>query len=218
MEQVWFSNLRNILEILYFASGPALVVVTIIALNQIKIAKDDIRIRSQREASQLTISQCEKYQHEIIPLMVEIYKFENENKVPKYMGKIGDFLNDDLTKDPKWFSLWVSKPKEINQRWINLINALESFSICFTMGIADEGMAFSIAGKIFCDNVKDLYPYIAIFRTKGNVRLQFEHIVTLYKIWSPRLQKYNYEEQLIELQSNINSIKDDTIKPVGTDI
>ena len=66
---------KEIIEIAYFISGPALVVIAYLALSQIKVAKKQIeaqrnatRISSKRDALKATSEQIAKYASEIIPL------------------------------------------------------------------------------------------------------------------------------------------------------
>jgi hypothetical protein len=216
MAPTWLSILHTTLELLSFVSGPVLVVVAILALKQISIAKGDVQVRSRREAASLATTQCQRYYSEIIPLLNELDELINQKEIPEYRGEIADFCQDDILKNPTWAIKWLSKTDDLLKLWIQVLNSLESFAIYFTTGVADEEIAFSTIGLSYCNTVKKLYAFIATGRIKGKNK-HFEHIVTLYKLWSSRLEKYNLEDQLDEMQSKIKSIKVKTIKPIGTD-
>ena len=75
------SALRDVLEISYFVSGPALVLVAYLALSQIKIAKqqltaqqDATRISAKRDSLKATSEQVARYGSEIIPLQNALFK------------------------------------------------------------------------------------------------------------------------------------------------
>jgi len=78
---------RDYFEILYFLSGPVLVVIAYIALAQIKLAKNQIevqrnatRISAKRDALRLTSEQIKEYGVTIIPIINTLdKKIENES-------------------------------------------------------------------------------------------------------------------------------------------
>ncbi|MDD5223876.1 MAG: hypothetical protein PHE84_07785 [bacterium] len=62
-------KLQSVLELLYFASGPSLVILGIIGLWQLKIAKDTARLNARRQSLSLAAERCEYYIEHIIPLI-----------------------------------------------------------------------------------------------------------------------------------------------------
>jgi len=215
MSSTCLSNLRTLLELISFISAPALVIIAIIALKQISIAKSDVQVRSRREAASFAATQCQRYATEIIPLLDEWDVARKKKQIPEYLGEITDFCRDDLLRMPEWATEWFSKNDGETNLCVNILNSLESFAIYFTKGVADEEIAFSSVGLTYCDSVRDLYPLIAVIRSKAEPK-HFEHIVVLYKLWSDRLEKYNLKDQLDEVQSKLLSIEEQSIKPIGT--
>ncbi len=64
---------RGYLEIAYFIAGIIVAVAALIALYQIKIAKNTLTTQSKRDALSLTASQCNYYNTTIIKLQDKLY-------------------------------------------------------------------------------------------------------------------------------------------------
>jgi hypothetical protein len=81
----WFSYVRAILEVCYFASGVVLVIVAIRGLKQVKAAAEQVKVASdqlnltreiatantKREAAKLAAEQCLYFADELVPTFGE---------------------------------------------------------------------------------------------------------------------------------------------------
>jgi len=227
----WFTDLRNFLEILYFLSGIALVVVAIIALQQIKVAKEDIRIRSEREAATLTASQCERYSEKIIPILEELIELFESNSITPYNGATSGVSVDRDMRD--WITKYnpaitrkttgiSSKHGTIKEHMICVLNAFESFSIYFSKKVCDESLAFDCIASTYCFMVKACFPILMELR--GNDGL-FENTLTLYNTWTQRKDAQDLRKEAeshLEMAalcaSKAASIPEQPLTPIGTNL
>lgn len=208
-------SLHEVLEMIYYVSGPLIVAVGVIGLTQIIIAKRDISIRTKREAVTVAALQCQQYNEKIVPLLNEFYIYRKKSNLEEFKGAdMGFDLKDIMGANPNWCKTVFEKLKgddDFAVRLVSIMNALESFSIFFTERVADEEVAFSSVGLTFCDTVKKMSPFFAI------VRDHYANVIRLYKIWSSRIEKKKLASQVGDLYERMTSICDDNIRPLGTD-
>lgn len=91
-------GIREVLELFYFLSGPLLVILGIVGLQQIFVAKKDIYVRSKREAAVLAATQAQLYNEKIIPLLDKFDLLLKEKAVPTYKGGGIDFSYQEVLK------------------------------------------------------------------------------------------------------------------------
>ncbi|MBA7531818.1 hypothetical protein ES705_24042 [subsurface metagenome] len=210
---------RDYLEILYFLSCPALVVIAYIALAQIKLAKNQIevqrnanRVSAKRDALRLTSEQIKEYGVTIIPIINTLNKkIENENMefFKKSEVVIGD---DNFTVKPYSDDVEIEKLINIMPEFLNVMNALEGFSVFFVSGIADEKLAYRSLSTTFCNSVKNFLPLIVILSSDSN---SFSITMKLFSIWNNRLDSEAIEQQMQGLEKKLRSKKEKTIRIIG---
>lgn len=205
----------TILETIYYLSSVGVLIVAIIGLKQLKIAKNSLIIRSRREAGALANEQSKHYIEDIIPMIDMLDEFLNKKGFEKYKGNISTYSNKDLLEySESWYLKWLRLNLK-EQPSLKALNALDGFASFFTSKIADEGIAFRSVGITYCNTVESLYPYIACVREDENFG-HYNNIVDLHKIWQPRIDKFQMEKNLNDLQGRINKIEDSKIDPIGT--
>ena len=210
---------RDYLEILYFLSGPVLVVIAYIALAQIKLAKNQIevqrkatRISAKRDALRLTSEQIKEYGATIIPIM-NILDKKIENESIEFFKKSEVVIGDDNFKvKPCSDDAEIEKLKNIIPEFLNVMNALEGFSAFFVSGIADEKLAYRSLSTTFCNQVKDFLPLIIMLSSNRN---SFFATMKLFSIWNNRLDSEAMEQQMQELEKKLRSKKEKTIRTIG---
>ena len=185
-----WQTLKNVIEILYYLSAPALVVIAAIGLYQLYLTKRDIRLRSQREAATLATAEARHFNTRIIELSNQASSTALAHQVKLYEGEVGDFSPDSVN-DATWGSFWGGapyQPEAVQALGIfhSLLNELEAFALYFTKGVADEEIAFGAVGRYFCVLVQQYYPVIAKSRTEKEEDT-FQPIVDLYHIWHARV-------------------------------
>src|SRR6185437_7555053 len=182
-------NVLRYLEAAYYVSGVGLLIVAVLALRQIgvarntlKVLKRDIVLRSQREAAALAAQQCEKY--------VEFFPKLNELKAA--MKAIG--LTPAKTRDHRFnLEFDVAEVKTTEARaWLktlgehlglalDVLNKIDSIAIYFAKGVANEEIAFASIGESFCTQVEELY--FLILHVHEFYPSSYESVIQLYKVW-----------------------------------
>lgn len=209
------------LEIVYFLSGPAVAIIAYFALAQIRIAKTQLeeqkkalKITSKRDALRLTAEQVTLYCDKIIPLQNTLdaklktegidflEKFEIEFQ-PESIRVIP--LNEDI-KSPDF--------SKFGKEFVDVANAMESFSTYFATGVADERVAYLSLGSTFCNSMKRYAPILIPFSNDGR---RFSATLRLYSIWGVRLESENLEKQKAEIDKKLRSKKQVSTRVVGED-
>ena len=210
---------RDYLEILYFLSCPALVVIAYIALAQIKLAKNQIevqrnanRVSAKRDALRLTSEQIKEYGTTIIPIINTLDKKIKDGNI-EFFKKSEVVIGDDNFKvNPCSDDAEIEKLKNIIPEFLNVMNALEGFSVFFVSGVADEKLAYRSLSTTFCNSVKNFLPLIVILSSDSN---SFSITMKLFSIWNNRLDSEAIEQQMQGLEKKLRSKKEKTIRIIG---
>ena len=235
-------HLRFVLELLYFLSGAVLACVSLIALYQIiltkksilaaneslklaaealDVARLDIQVRSKREAVNLASDMCERFARDVIPEMKEKRKAILEAGVSfdEFVLSNSNFDSSSI-KDWPAAQRWLQQLKAAGQ-WdavMKMNNLLESFAMYFAKGAADEHVAYSAVGAVFCAYVARLAPHFIAARTgqADGPSGTFQNTVELYKVWSSRMRREELEWQKARISSSLSEIPTSEIHPIGT--
>lgn len=215
--KVWFSNLRSIIELLYFIATVGMGIAAFLALRQISTAKKINQFNCKRDALKITAEQCLIFKDEIIP---EVWKLNDliKNKNCTFFDKIVLEKKDSSIK----MKIQASKQeKDLGMSFVNdfmpLHNSLEGFAIFFTNGIGDEKVAFDTVGEAYCDIIEQYFPLV-VFQEDHNKRAYFK----LYLKWALRLHQQSTQEKISKLQQEMDSLKNgktvqiEYSQPLGT--
>lgn len=212
---------KDILEILYFISGPALVLIGYFALSQIKVAREQIeaqreasKINSKRDALRTTSEQVTRYCNEIIDLQNKLdhrieaggIKFFEKSKV-KISG-------DNIQVNPCSDENERKKLLSIMMEFTNVMNAMEGFSIYFISGVADEKVAYLSLSNTFCGFIKKVLPLVVPVISDGH---RLSATIKLFHIWNARLEAESLKQQKEDLEKKLKDNKLQSIKTVGYD-
>lgn len=185
-----------------------LVFVAIFGLQQLRLAKHDLRIRSQREARSVAIAQCERFAKEIIPANAEYLEAFAKLNIP-----IFDFQKAPLnfqTTDAgflKRAQVWVGGiPPETQSKCIAVLNMLETWAMNFNQRIADSEAAYRPASDVFCRTVVQLYPFLILLRASNDPEL-FSNIEELFADWQGRKRGRVLEDQERVLTEQLSRIR-----------
>lgn len=212
---------KNWLELLYFVSGPVVAVIAYLALGQIRVAKKQIeeqkkslRISSKRDALKLTADQVTLYLDKIINL---------QNVLNAKLKADGIDILDKFTVEFDSGSIKVTPPKEdykfedftfFIKEYLDVANAMESFSTYFASGVADEKVAYLSLGSTFCSSMEKMVPILIPLSNDGR---RFSSTLTLYSIWGARLEAEILERQKLDIEKKLKSKKQVSVNVVGAD-
>lgn len=210
------------LEILYLLSGPAIAIIGYFALGHIRVAKEQIaeqrkstRISSKRDALKLTADQVAFYCDKIIPLqniLDEKIKHEGLTDLEKF--KV-EFDAEFIRVIPPEEDLELDNFMAITDEFVDVANAMESFSTYFVSGVADEKVAYLSLGATFCDYMKKISPVLIPLSEEGK---HFSATLRLYGIWGARMESEALEQEKMRIEEKLNSHKQKSVKVVGADI
>jgi hypothetical protein len=239
------TTVRDILELAYFASGIALVIIAAVGLYQLKLlrdsiktsrdqlesavkslelAKHDLKIRNQREAITLAAQQSQRYAEEILPFAASVADKLTSNSIRFYPWPLANLDFDKRSLIPgEDMTVWLKQiveNGEMRAAALNLLNHYEGFSLYFVTGAADESVVYPAIGKSFCNNIAALAPLLVALREgqiSGIASGGFEHLVRLYGIWTNRDKKKALERAHNAIGLELKEARDDSIPPIGTD-
>lgn len=151
-------------------------------------------MRSEREAIVLAAQLCERYAGKVITLSDQVSDELQQAGVKVEQWKVADdeFGSGSITDSAgaqKWLEVY-NKVK--GDHLMSLLNEMEAFAIYFAKGAADEKVAFSAIGPVYCADVRNYAPLLVDFRRKSNEGLAigpFDNLISLYKIWSSRTRQ-----------------------------
>lgn len=212
---------KDWLEIAYFLSGPIVAFIAFLALGQIRVAKSQmeeqkksLRITSKRDALKLTAEQVTVYCDKIIPLQNKLdAKLKSDNV--KILDKFNiEFNNNSIKVIPPQEDFNYEDFKSFAEEFVNIANAMESFSTYFVSGVADEKVAYLSLGSSFCDSMKKLAPILIPISNDGR---RFSATLRLYSIWGERLESEALEKQKLEIDKKLKSKRQVNTKVIGED-
>ena len=168
--------IREYLEMASFVATIALALFAALALKQIVVAKDalvvakdDIKIRSRREAIALAAKQCEDFAATIQKIdNLELEFTKNHVKIRNSWELANKNFDDTTLKDQKAARVWIQEveSKKLGNTANIILTHLEAFAIYFAVGAADEEVAFPVAGPVFCSYVENLTPWLILLRSQ----------------------------------------------------
>lgn len=204
------SHIRPYFELIYFVSGPFIALAAIYGLNQLRIMKQDMRLRNERAAKEKAIEACREY--EVYASLYNAFSSEREAKnISTYTGPLGDFSPDSIPADriPMIQKLF-DEPGSLTA----VLNKLESVAATFVSGVADEEIGYGIIGRSFCHNVESLYDIISACRV-DSASPYLGTITSLYRIWASRLSKAELTASKNAIDARLKDIPDLRIPPIG---
>ncbi len=201
---------------MYLLSAPLLAYFAFKALEQIKVGKNATKIQSQRDSIRLAAERCEFFHKEVEPEIKKFFGCLKEKEI--------DFLENcevHIEKDRIKFKPYkneesLQKLVDELDSFVALFNRLELFSMYFTGRIANEEFAYYALGSTYCKLVERLIPVLMMSMFKDECK----HIMSLFLIWYPRLEKISDEKRKQELKKELSElsekdIQDKKVKPLG---
>ena len=206
---------RDYLEIAYFISGIIVAIAALVALYQIKIAKNTLTTQSKRDALSLTASQCSHYNTKIIELQNRLYDkrisenctfFDTSNWEVNTDGE--SVIVHSIAKDLPSLDEFDLVSKEL----LDVVNAMDSFAIYFTSNVADESVAYKSIGNTFISSAERYMPWILLsYKADG----YFSNIVGLYVIWKNRKKQELLSTKMQHLKDELDKSTLKAEKPIG---
>ncbi|MBX2947634.1 MAG: hypothetical protein KF704_00030 [Crocinitomicaceae bacterium] len=212
-------TIRDILEIIYFISGPVVAYFAFKALGQINEAKKQVTetkesriISSKREAYKIAAEKCEYFMTTIIPLIDNLDRAVKESGVTYFEKSQVEITTDGIKVKP-----FYKDKDEINKVFnlpnLELFNPLESFSLFFVSGVAEEKIGYLTIGSTYCNTVRTYAPLIVTLSNEKH----FNNTLYLFKTWNARQEKENLEKEKTRIDKQLSENKSISIKTIGAE-
>jgi hypothetical protein len=212
-------KLRTFLELIYFISGPLLLYIAYKGLEQIKLGRIQVNetkeariMMAKRDAYKISAEKCEYYTSKIIPDIDNLDAEIKAKNIKFFDNSIVEISGDKITVKPNY-----TDDAEFNLVWelpvLKVFNSLESFSLYFISGVADEKIGFLTIGTTFCHSVKKYLPHL-IDLTEDN---DFSSIIQLFTLWNARIENNKLEKEKERIENELNKSKPKSINTIGTE-
>lgn len=187
-----------------------------VGLTQLWIAKNDIKIRSQREAMTLAAQQIDRFRENIpqIDKLLAMLVLLKSNKRIRLDEYTHEEVQNKYLEEYKSFEINFTNP-DYQRLMVDVGNIMESFSVYFSEKIADEEIAFLPIAPMFCEVVERNY-FFYCFHRKQRPFL-YNHTIKLYSLWSKKIKKNNLLFQQETLSREIATVDVASPRPLGTE-
>ena len=171
----------------------ALVIGALRSLNSLKLTKQDIEDRKSRRGKEAAVDASRAFVHDILP--------QCETLLSPYTA-IGFNASDwkDLRlgrNESEYYEKSLALLSRINHKYriksVELINAIESWSMLVTSGIAEDDLTFLGCGATYCSEVRVLLPMLVFVRQVRNPK-GVASLADLYSRWSDRAGELGLED------------------------
>lgn len=134
-----------------------------------------------------------KYYHTSFqPIILEFYDLINEMEKDLLLiqdWNYDEFNDKSVKKNLHWVRWHRENKDKIRDKESAVIYELESLAANILYGDIEKEMMFKLIGKPFCDQVRVMFPFIAIYKNGNRETDYFENIPELFKKWYPKTNK-----------------------------
>ncbi|MGE6579005.1 hypothetical protein ACQKFM_29290 [Paenibacillus xylanexedens] len=210
-----FADVKEYVEFAYYISGILLLIGVVIAIEQLKMVKKDMRDTNYRAAVEKSVEYLTYYAQKFIPAYTK-YKEKLKEEMPERIDTKHLFdgnFNIELSSLDKEIvvELIIKQEAGLGQ----LFNEMEFFSIAILERLVIDDLMFTPVARSYCKIIEEEHVLLSVMRNKGT---PFKNVVELYNKWNDRLevqalelQKSNVENK-IKLKGNNHKSK----PPIGT--
>ncbi len=200
-------TLRGWLELAYFVSGVLLAGAAMYALQQVRLMKQDIAMRSQRAARERAIEYIGRYFSIYVPLDAKFTDERKAQKLPSYDGPVRAFSLGSLAAT---YRDGASKRWAL-ESWLPALNELHTIASAFAYGVADDTLGFQAIGRTFCTTVADKYDILCMARSE-QAAPYYQGIVDLFGAWAPRLSESELSQIRAEVDHKLAALRSRSTK------
>lgn len=211
-----YCEIKNYLELAYFASGPIVAIGVIVALKQYWKFAQDIDDKYSREIGRQAIEEITIFNRIVIPKYA-IYSQEIKSTGMMsftFSGDITDVDNKNLIESAKSFSENTSE--KAKQEATELIIELNRLCLSFQFGISDEKKIYEIIGSRFAEIFQNVsFMAVLIHQDKG---INLTSLFSTYRKWKGWI---DLEKAKLDLSAKTKKVAEleimakEPIKPIG---
>lgn len=197
---MYLTEIRGALELVYFISGPLLVLVALVGLRQIVVTRAIARDSSRREACRLTMELQSFYCNVIMP------RYDKLNALSKN-AHLALFEKSHMKRRGADIDVRFDVPEQAMEDLkanytdiVVVLNDLNSLANHFIFQIADAELGFFTLASPFCQSVEWIYPALLLIRRSTG---GYQAIVDLYVLWSTQLEQLRIMPQELQTKAAI---------------
>ncbi|RYD85994.1 MAG: hypothetical protein EOP84_00595 [Verrucomicrobiaceae bacterium] len=220
------ATLKDTLEMVSYACAPVLVIIAGIALwqlklaadqvkvgaNQIKAAKDIAGITAQREALRIAAEQTASFGDTFVPLWKDFTRLKSNGAYPILSAAKVVEAWPDIQCQVDDFPGMMAEIYSNDALAVRIANRMEGFAMYFACGVADADKAYRPVASVFCDACKALIPYLTFANQREN---QFTYTLSVYATWGSRKFAEATEKEIEEKKKQISKIQVQPSRPFG---
>lgn len=223
-----FVEIRDWLEILYFASGVVVMLLVAFGLWQLKLAKDQISLakdqletskdifktQSRRASVEAAVVECRRFSETVVHDSLALDKYCTENEITYFDDVI-------FTKTDDGFSIDAKNVKEEDANKLagaediinRYMNGLEAYALFFLSGVADEKIAFHTNAKTFIEFAEVAFKIIPLCNVEKD---DIQPIRALYFMWHKKYEANGLKIKKKEIEAQLSDYKESSLKAIGT--
>lgn len=215
-----FNEIRNWLEVIYFASGIILMILAGLGLRQLHLAKEQIettkkifKTQSKRAAIEAAIIECKNFSESIVQTSIALDKYCEDNSITYFEDTLFIKTEDGFSIDPTKINPDdVSKLSNASDIINKFVNGLEGFALFFLSGVADEKIAFHVNAKTYLMLAEQAFKLFPI----GDIEEDdLEPVKTLYFMWHKKYEAKKLKIEHTKISKKLQNYKEHTINPIG---
>ena len=108
---------------------------------------------------------------------------------------------------------FIEEFTSVARELLDVLNAMESFSVFFVSRVADDSVAFSSVGETFCNSVKEHLPIIMLL---GEGR-HYRNVVQLFLTWNERIDSRKLVLDRAKIDARLKKLENRVIDPLGAE-
>ncbi len=197
------STLREALELIYFiTAGPGLLIAAIIGLRSLKLSKEAMSLSERRARLTATSQQIENFATVIAPLVDSFDAYIKKHNVLFFQS-----WNVHLTPE----GVAVERTSELENmddfiaslpHYMPIVNALSAWSSYFTIGVADEEVAYKTLCADFIHACDFCIPAVLVLeKTHAHADM-----LSLYETWRGRFEQENLVEDIQDSLTRVQEL------------
>jgi hypothetical protein len=226
---IWLVS-KSVLEALYFLAGIGVFIAACYAVKQVRLASEQLKLtkdiataNSRRESVKLASEHCRYYADEVVPAHEALVKKYNEQHctflnpvaiqpgappAPAFIINNGDFaqVNYDMRR------ITPEEWGKVSVEVVRLSNKMESFSIPFAAGVADDAIGFQETAPAFINALSFVIPAVYYLRQTQGAR--YPSILRLFNIWHDRVIANALAQVMPGMQRMIDNANRNQIPPI----
>ena len=210
----FITEYRDVVEFIYFLSGPLMLGGLVIAIFQLRQLKNDSNVKISRESMINSLSILERKLSKISKAHMKSFYNEEYATLPKFDGN-EEALCRESSKCSKEWEESFRNTTTFFYLVVDSLNHLEVLSQYILSGVLDEEKCYELEGSSLLNYLSDFQPYFSVLRPNSESKI-YNNLVTLYKLWKQKSEHDLLTSEHNKIQSKLSiSQRPHALKIIG---